>query len=208
MTANLTPTDAYPANLLVAADGDAVSQTLRTTVMQTYANAINHLKNRTPGALGGNILIPTSAFGNKNARFTQSFTGDQPTWEQTNIADQGALWFPIPHIFGAEITGLVATLHGDGAGGGPHVGLPANVPELSLFGMESTTGVSTNHGTQADTSAGIGAYDAIHTITLTTAAQTFDNTELFYARFEGESGANSIANALELYTIYAVIQSV
>jgi hypothetical protein len=46
-------------------------------------------------------------------------------------------------------------------------------------------------GNQVDTSAGVAAYETLHTITLNFGAQTLSSTDTYNIAVRGESGANS-----------------
>ena len=65
------------------------------------------------------------------------------------------------------ITTIVATVQGDP---GSHSALPTNMPDLRLYRQDSV-GALTLEGSQSDTSGSVGAYEAVHTITISTLSE-------------------------------------
>lgn len=216
MPVNITPLDIFPANFQIAADGDNVSQAIRSNVMQEYADAANFLKNRSASASESNLqaAISNAVVQNENTRFTLAFGLGAPdyTWLQSSITDAGGLHFMLPPLFGVEITNVVARVHGDGAGTGTHAGLPATMPDVTLFELNSDDGASGNVsslGTQADVSANVAAYETLHDINLSGLSTAAAGDDLIHVvRVRGEAGANSLVNRLVLYRIYLTLNAV
>lgn len=73
-----------------------------------------------------------------------------------------------------------------------HGALPGTMPKLSVYRYDPLTGTAAQIGsTTTDPSASVGAYDTLHGISVTGLNHTV-NRQLYsyYARFEGEGGAN------------------
>jgi len=211
----ITPVDIFPANFQIAADGDNVSQAIRSNVMQEYADAANFLKNRSASASESNLqaALSNAIVQNENTRFTLAFGLGAPnyTWIQSNITDAGGIHFMIPPLFGVEITDVVARVHGDGAGTGTHAALPGTVPEVALLELDTDDGGTGNVstlGTQSDVSASKAAYETLHDITLTGLNAVADDNLIHVVRFRGEAGANALVDRLVLYRIYLTLNAV
>lgn len=120
-----------------------------------------------------------------------------PYWLQFANTYAGNVIFPLNLPVGAKLTTITARL----AGGGPfvapstHSGLPATKPRLTIARV--TDGVPTLVGNVTDSSSTTGAYDAMHTLTLT-ANHTVQAGCSYHAVVEGESGTNSLPAALTL----------
>lgn len=121
---------------------------------------------------------------------------------QTSVAGTPMFWVPLPTIGeDSQITEVVAVLSGDYTGGSAHGGLPASLPNLSLFRVDYQIGGITALGNQLDTSGSVGAYDAGHTITLTGLTEDISETRSHVAQIIGETGANSQINTMMVHAI-------
>lgn len=95
---------------------------------------------------------------------------------------------PIHVPFGATITGVSVYVQGDSG----HVGLPGTPPILNLHETDVTTGVVTSYGSYSDTSASVGAYQAVHAITSGTISVATSRAACRYTlALQTEAGANA-----------------
>lgn len=92
---------------------------------------------------------------------------------------------------GGTLTSI--TLRWQGAAG--HGALPT-MPSIQLYRINED-GTQTSLGSQADTSASVAAYEAVHVITLTGINHVIDRTQYRYVlQVTGETGGNFVANAI------------
>jgi len=215
MASVVAEVDQFDATVTVPDDGDtrsAASVTAAGVGFQPLSNRTLYNKNRSIGALGGDLLLPlTGAHTVVNgaaAVWTYQVAAPNGTWVQSNIGGASEIYLQLPHVVGATCTGLVARVHGDPNVVGPHAGAVGTMPLLSLLSINTATGVAAVVGSQVDTTVAPATYEVIHDITLTVAAQTFSSTFALIAKLEGETGANSVASALHLYGITATIVAV
>jgi hypothetical protein len=104
---------------------------------------------------------------------------------------------PIDVPVGTVIEALSVNCSG-GYDGNTHSSLPANKPILRLLEIDSA-GAITEIDAQTDTSASVGAYDASHSIDLVLGSPyTTLGLRRYLLSFQGESGANSVAQSLSV----------
>jgi hypothetical protein len=201
MASVVTEADVFTATMTVPDDGDtqsAASVTAVGTGFQVAADRTRYLYNRH----FDDVQVPLIEILNSSSRFT--WDDGAFYWEQTSVADGGGLQFLVPDVPNAELVSITATFHGDLGGGGPHVAEPANLPSL-VFGTRQ--GISVFGPTVATyVWVDVGTYDAVETLTISPGVQAMAKDKHMYVKFSGESGANSIAGALGLISIYATIQ--
>ncbi len=125
-------------------------------------------------------------------------------WVMGRVAASGAqLFFPLRVDPGDVITNIIVTV--DGAVGSGHAGLPSALPDITL--VEGGVGLAVDIASETDTSGSLGAYEAVHTITLdnTTTGGIFPYTALtdkFYLlRINGERGTDSEGDELAIMRI-------
>ena len=163
------------------------------------------LKEKLPGIKKDNTLIsfpPEPVNAHVAAFGWESLWGsDLVSLVQNNNASTDIAYFHIPiAIRSGQITTVQARVIGDVAGGSAHGStLPANRPTLSLYRyVVSGAGIGVGLvGTVTDPSASAAAYDAAHTITLTSISEPLDtgnNTLFWMIKMTGEHGADSIAD--------------
>jgi len=202
MPANIVPVDAWPANLKVAADGDAVSQATRTTVQQTYADAVTYLHGRSVEAVGGDYQVPIVPTSMYPAGWTQRWEWRTASngWMNRDTAGADAIMIPLPPMLGASISSVTMYLDGDAGGAGPHGGLPGTMPTISLYQIAADAALMLSLvGTATDNSANVAAYEALHEVTYSPgAAQVFSHIKQYAVTITGETGANAINFALGL----------
>jgi hypothetical protein len=82
-------------------------------------------------------------------------------------------------------------------GSAGHGALPANPPSVQIIKTNLATGSQTTVGSQTDPSASVGAFEAIHLITISGMSETVNRTTHRYAVvIKSEFGANAQANAV------------
>jgi len=215
MASVITELDQFDASVIRPDDGDtssAASISAAGVGLQPLANRTNFLKKRSAAADGGNLLVTLNEVLNSNSRFSLAFGVSSPdySWVQSDITDAGGLWFRVPPLYGVEITDVLARVHGDGGGVGTHGALPATMPAVTLFELDSTSGTGTvnNLGSQSDVSANVAAYETIHDITLTGLNAVAGDESSYLVRLAGEAGANSLVNRLTMYRILLTLSPV
>lgn len=119
------------------------------------------------------------------------------TYRQADTASPFSIFLPIRLQSGDTLNSV--TVRVDGAGGGAtHVGLPATLPAVEVFRVNSSTGAATSiAGPTTDASASLGAYESDHDITLSSIAETAAGAR-YFVEIQGESGANAVNDALQL----------
>jgi hypothetical protein len=90
----------------------------------------------------------------------------------------------------ATLTGVSVYLRG--ASG--HSALPSNMPDLALLKLNYTTGSVSSLGSWGDSSATVGAYEAVHPLSSGSLSETFGANEKLLIRLQSESGTNAVAN--------------
>jgi len=118
---------------------------------------------------------------------------------------QSSMLVQIPTLAQCTFTDLSLTLHGDPDVIGPHGALPASMPALTLYRVNIATGVETTIGTVADASAGVPAYESLHTIDLSFAAQTISPSFRYFVGIDDEAGLNALANGTRVYDLSMLV---
>lgn len=144
------------------------------------------------------LIVPVANF---NTRWAYQQT--EQVWRQTSVADTGPLVIPFRWIDGATVTQIDVVLRGSGTGGS-HGSLPATMPVVQFKRTAIPSG-GTGGSSQVDTSGSVGAYDAVHTVSITslTDLETDSGGQVAYIYIFGEAGANSVASALNLHAVTA-----
>ncbi len=208
MPTAVSETDTYTAALQVPNDGEDVNQaSLLSNFVQGLGNRTLHLKNKTPG-VGATyqIEIPLgSASLNIGTRF--AFLESALLWQQTSVADGGALYFPLPLM---AAYGTLKEVHLIVDGGSTHGGVPATKPKITIMRNVATIGAASitapaSVGTATDSSASVGSYELVHAISVTGLAVVPTDINTHWLKVEGETGANSVANELRVLRAYAVV---
>lgn len=127
----------------------------------------------TPVYMTANVATNASGF------IADSSTAGEAMWDITHCCPDDA-------TLTAVRVRLAPAVHGS---------LPANVPTLYVYSVDDA-GSGTTLVTQADTSANVSAYNAIHTISGTGISQTIDRESFqrIMVHVIGESGASSQTN--------------
>ena len=197
MTAALVPVSTYPVSLLVASDGDLVGNATRVAVMQTYADAITYIRDRTLPAVGG-LTIPAVLHEPASNGGPGSFVWAGTGWQETAGAGDIAVW-PValmPTRTGASVTWdlirvFLYTINLTGHGGNP----PAVEQEVKLDYSVASTGAVVNVVTFSDP-AGAAALDAIHMFSSGALAHSLVDDVTYTLTYTGESGLNAQPDTL------------
>lgn len=142
-------------------------------------------------------LVADSASGNWSLASTPRLA-----WQ--NTASGGTLWIALeglPHnnvLSTLSLRWIGATGHSAFPGGAPVM------PSITLYRIDQD-GTQTSIATVSDTSASAGAYEAAHSITLSSITHTIDRTLYRYVlEVAGETGANFISGGKALGLIATV----
>jgi len=191
MPQNLTETPAPGGTVVAPVTGDPVTDASIIQGLQPLVNRVRYLE-ESQGIGETAIEFQQPLAGMIATDFAQSApSGGDISPVQSDTTIPFALW-ECPHV---PLTGVLvgAQIVIDPSGG--HGGLPANMPTLGLYRREMGGGSAALLGSQVDTSASVGAYEAEHLIEITGLSEDADDPHAMYViSFGGESGANSIAN--------------
>lgn len=201
----------FENGLTVAEVGDSFNATCGTVLpalFQQVGDRFQALQRAVPGAgTSVTVRVPLIALYNTSDRFTGSPGQNRWLYSQGDITSAGALLFAVPSSlpvgFG-KIDSVVARVMGTG-----HSALPATKPTLTLYRNGRAAGgtgdvTATSVGTQADTAASAGAYDVIHTITISGLAHSVLADNDYFIKFTGEASTNA-SPGLALYSIDLVV---
>lgn len=206
MPTTVTESDVFTASLSVPNDTELATRASLEQFVQGLANRTRHLFNRSvmSSATGVWIHVPLAPVLNDNARFTHT---DNDGWIQSSVASAGKLRFPVPCVLHSGKINRVRARVAGLSDLATHVALPATKPTLNLLRMDSNFAApDTLAGIASvvtDPSASFTDYNLIHTIELDLSALsiTFAENYVYYVDLTGETGANSVANALHLRDI-------
>lgn len=222
MTVILTPTDIYPADFNAAADGDNVSQATRVTVMQEYADALNHFRNRIPGTgTAPTITVPlinmlingAAGVGIVNTEWAWDPGGLTGTpaahWQQRNVASAHPIYIglDLEFIHGRTLTGWALRCHGGLIGG--HAGWPVAIaPTAGILKSNPATGADGESnrlgaGLITDPAVAVSqaAYEQLHTFGETGLTEVIDSTTQYMLEVIGEEGANAEINEFGFFNL-------
>lgn len=202
MPQNVVDADTWTATVQCAADGDSVDGASQLLVAQDLADRTRRLYNRSIETIGGAYQIPicpVDFLGPAGGAAQRWHWADTLNGWYADAAGAEEMLVPLPALTDCTFDTITAYVDGDANGLGPHVALPGTMPRITLYRLDAGAGTLTNVGNQVDTSGGVAAYEVLHTIALSVAAQTVDATTQYAVSIRGEAGANSIANALVLF---------
>jgi len=201
----------FPDNIELVTGSDTNTPAIQNAAEEGLADRTAQLYQGKPGDLQVPLAVPLAAVG---AAWT--FQAGTVLWEQVAIPGGDAILFvcTMPVLTRGvgtyKVTGLECRVNGAGgtAGAGAHgANKPATMPQVTLSSRSDQ--VLTNHGTTVDSSGSAAAYDIPHSIVHTLApAQAVYWRRTFYVLFEGEAGANAVANALTLYDINLLLEQI
>lgn len=201
MSHTLTEVDSYDPNVSVPDPGDARNAASVGVPFQELTNRTAYFKRLVPGATDGEIMIPL-ATGRPDALTGGVWSWEAggvsiSTWVQTDVSGATPISFELFLPDQVTITQVRAWVVGS-ITGVAHAGLPATKPTLKLLEIDPGSGTVTFNASQTDGSGSIGAYDAQHTIILTTSRFVASQFRRYEVRFTGEGGAGAQASKLAL----------
>ena len=196
MPQNVVDADTWTATVQCRADGEAVDGAGQLLMAQDLADRTNYLNNRTIEAIGGDLLVPMTPvhFGADDEWSFEDFIGGGAVRRilvNNIVATSGEAVIPLPALHNCTFDNVKLYCHGAALQAPRGGALPTNMPRVTLYHIDTTTGTETSVGSQIDTSANMAAYEIAHIITLTVAAQTIDSTSAFYASLRGESAGTA-----------------
>jgi hypothetical protein len=192
MPVNHTDIDQW-ATVVKPSNGDPVEQAAWRDADEPLADRTFYLAQRLAGAEAGDIVRARSHALVTNA-FAVSAT-DQPLWQQTSTPASPAAIFEVA----APKKGVIvaATMIISPASG--HAGMPGTLPSIGLRRrQQSALGAPDILGNQTDPSGGLGAYETVHSVTLSGLSVPIEKLDRYFLRIGGEEGANSITGLLLL----------
>jgi hypothetical protein len=142
------------------------------------------------------IHVPMQGLVSGLSNFTQTTATNRTIYSQSSVAAAGSVYFLLPPLpTGRKITAVAARWQNTGT-----VTLPTGVmPVVRLYRQSVVLGgdwaatASVLVGSQADTTATVGAYKLNHDITLSGLSETISDDNDYLIKFEGEgAGANSV----------------
>jgi hypothetical protein len=192
----ITPTDTYPANFQVAQDGDFVNQATRTNVMQEYADAANHLRNRTVPTGGWSMAIP---IGVPVINTTSAYSFDQAKalWQETLGNGDTVVWpVPVPFVEagvgrGWQIDAVTAwTINITGHGGSAPTGNDRQA--VTMYYLEAAAGTpKTNVFATSYDPSSAAVLDTLHSFGATSIAHQVKAGGAYWIEFKAETGVNA-----------------
>lgn len=191
-------TDTYPEAVNIPSDGDPPDASVWNTAFEALLDRTAFIRARTLGVAAAASV--SRALNGPYANISNRFELDSAGLghQQTDVTDGGGLRW----VLGAtDVEGIVTQvsvyLDGDG-GGADHAGvMPATKPKLKLWLLSLADGSYTQQGaTTDDPSTTTGQYEAVHAITITGLSFQWDPDAALVVEVIGETGANSVANAL------------
>jgi hypothetical protein len=202
MSHALTPVDAFTSPVTVPDDGDPKSAASVELPFQALADRVEFLRNRSWEAVAGRRIVTLAPFvASAGWSFNDSSVGPRYGLLQTDVASARRLFFSLPNI-NARLVALRAYVHGNGSTIGAHGALPATLPVLRLRTFDVDTDTLTSVASATDAPANVAAYETSHSFGITGQNLLLSTPRLnTYLQFEGETGANSVANALMLLAL-------
>ncbi len=204
MPDTLSDADLWTIAITVPLDGDVEAAASVITGFQGLANRTTNVRKGVQGVASSlTARIPLVPVFNSSSIFVFNTASSGSGWIQSSLAASD-FRFMLPHHIVGKLDQVIA--HVSGGTPGQHAGLPTGKPNVSLFSVDLTTvtGTTTNIGSANDASATLAAYEAAHTIAITGIAQTLSATSEYFIKFSGESGTNSLANAVRLLCLEVV----
>lgn len=204
MPTNLIENSAFDPNVAVPNPGEGITAADRKLTAQALANRTRYLKDHAWGTkdvsfrnVSLTTLLPNLFVATKQWFLVSSSGSKRGFWVQTDVTGAVSLMVDLDLPHGVTLTGILAVLEGDG-GGATHSALPATLPTMILHIIDPNTAVPVTSETIIDPSANLGAYEAIHYLSLGV-THVVDQTFRYCVQITGETGANSVALALALY---------
>ena len=198
MSHSLTESSSFDANIVVPDPSDIRNAASVIAGFQPLANRTRKLKDSLVVSTSGTMQLNLSNAQNNDLSLPSGFMWGLQSWVNFLVSSTAevSLEFRLPA--GVTITQLRAWIVRQG---GAHSALPAVKPVLNFYEIDPANATSPPHvnfsASQADGSATVGAYEALHAITLNT-SRVVANGYRYLATVTGESGANALANTTTL----------
>ena len=187
--ANFTETATWAANVAGIDNGDQLNETEINAAPKTLTDRGLYL--RTHGSIWARD-VTTHLLPVINGWGEAGYWEAHPTLgvRQTDVAGSSRVYqLELPAESAVTVTQVRARL----APAGAHGGLPANMPTLSLNYWDVATNSQFTVGTQTDTSGSVGAYEAVHLVTLTVSHALSISGRRYVIQINGESSTNALA---------------
>jgi len=202
MSSTYNLTNAFVDAITVPSDGDDDGVAVVDAAIEAVADNSKHLEQQLYDRW---YDVPLARVDTNQSIDRFGFSTSKGVWVQNNITDTGEMWFSLVHLPpGASFKQARFVLNG---GGAAHAGLPATMPEMVV--EEYKDGVAQGEVFDfVDTSGTLGAYEVVHTVTSAVLSPTtdLDTASVYYVWFKGETGTNSLANAVELYRMQIYVE--
>lgn len=194
MSTELSPAaDTYHSTVTAPSDGDAANGTNFQAGIQDCADNARYVRDRCPGAAASTVIIIPPQIATPDLDGYWDLLGNYQ--RQNDVSTSHKLYYPVVMPPDGTITQVRCLVTGTGG----HSALPANMPILRLYSLDST-GTTTQEGTVTDTSADLGAYETVHWITLSGLSVSLGQ-DAYHVDLLGESGANALADKLVAYQV-------
>lgn len=127
--------------------------------------------------------------------------------QQSSSPSTPLIAFTVPPLpTGCTVTKVAMFINGSG-GAGSHGSLPANKPSLELAKVDGTTRAKTAVATVTDAPANVAAYETLHWVETTAFSHAYDRAAEYALVATGESGANSVMDALTIHAMRVTYSS-
>jgi len=155
---------------------------------QDLTNRTAYLAAHAPGASDvADKYLPISGAMRSSSNHDK-WSGDANGWSQIDVSTAAAIVIDLDVPVGATLTAIKAYVIAFG-----HGALPATMPTIQLVEYNVDADTYTDLGSQVDTAASVGAYQAVHAITLALSDVVVAGKR-YALIFTGETGANSVIN--------------
>jgi hypothetical protein len=121
---------------------------------------------------------------------------------QSAVTGVTTIYFHLPLLpTGCTIKRVGARLHGAGWVNNHGSNRPANMPTIELIKIDAAARTMTSVVSATDASASAAAYDVLHWVDTADVSHAYDPSAEYAISILGESGANSVVNALTLNSL-------
>lgn len=198
--ANLTETSTWVTPVTGIDNGDPMDSTELTTPETQLTKRTKYLRENTPSTHDATDA-QLSVMQASPAAAGQWLISASGCWIQQDSTVAQTLLMDLALPPNVVLTSLKAYIDGN-AGGGFHAGLPGTKPTLSLIKVDPTIGSITSVlGTATDAPADVGAYELLHTMTISGLSETISSTKRYMLIVGGETGANALNGKLGLWGV-------
>jgi hypothetical protein len=195
-----TGDEAFRTSVSIPEGVDTVDIAVPAISLQRLQDNAQYLKRHLMGT--SSIELPIAKCGVSQGttlgqeRWGYDVTSSNPGgWVQGSITGNLRVHFELDAPAGTTITSVSANVMGAWASN-VHAALPASMPQLTMQEIDSGGNASTILSAVTDSSATKAAYEASHSIDATGLSITTVAGRRYFVTVTGESGANSVAQAL------------